>query len=48
MGRDEGVMESNTEMEGVKTEKTETGLCTKKGKGRDSDRKRSQNQMKKL
>lgn len=33
MGRDEGVMESNTETEGVKTEKTETGLCTKRERG---------------
>lgn len=46
MGRDEGMMEANTEKEGVKTETTEGGLYTKKGKGRNSDRKRSQKQKK--
>lgn len=48
MGRDEGMMESNAETEGVKPEKTGAGLCTKREKGRDGDRKRSQNQKKKL
>lgn len=33
MGRDEGMVESNTETQGVKTEKTEAGLCTKRERG---------------